>query len=74
MKTGRRSRRRKLPADLLGLGREPPCLDFHKTERPVFTANSWQVRQPIDTRSIGQGRHYRRRLAPLLEVLAQACD
>ena len=30
-----------------GLGFEPACLDFHKTERAVRTASSEQVRQPI---------------------------
>jgi tetratricopeptide (TPR) repeat protein len=55
----------------LGLDWEPACLDFHKTERPVFTGSFWQVRQPIFTRSVGRWRHYKRHLRPLLEVLAQ---
>jgi hypothetical protein len=58
--------------EFLGLDWEPACLDFHKTERPVFTASSWQVRQPLFTRSVGRWRHYERHLGPLLEVLAQA--
>jgi tetratricopeptide (TPR) repeat protein len=57
--------------EFLGLDWEPACLDFHKTQRPVFTASSWQVRQPMFTRSIGRWRHYERHLGPLLEVLAQ---
>ena len=57
--------------EFLGLDWEPACLDFHKTERPVFTGSYWQVRQPIYTRSVGRWRHYERHLGPLLEVLAQ---
>ena len=56
--------------EFLGLDWEPSCLDFHLTKRPVFTASSWQVRQPLYTRSVGRWRHYRRHLDPLLQVLA----
>ncbi len=56
--------------DFLGLDWEPACLDFHRTQRPVFTASSWQVRQPIYNRSVGRWRHYQRHLGPLLEALA----
>jgi tetratricopeptide (TPR) repeat protein len=58
--------------EFLGLDWEPACLDFHRTERPVFTASSWQVRQPLFTRSAGRWRHYERHLSPLLQVLAEA--
>ena len=58
--------------EFLGLDWEPACLDFHRTERPVFTASSWQVRQPLYTRSVGRRRSYERHLGPLLDVLAQA--
>jgi tetratricopeptide (TPR) repeat protein len=57
--------------EFLGLGWEPACLEFHRTERPVFTAASWEVRQPIYRRSIGRWRHYERHLGPLLEVLSR---
>jgi tetratricopeptide (TPR) repeat protein len=53
----------------LGLEWEPACLDFHRTERAVQTASSWQVRQPLYDRSVGRWRHYERHLAPLLEAL-----
>jgi tetratricopeptide (TPR) repeat protein len=33
--------------DFCGLAYEPGCLAFHRTERPVRTASSEQVRQPI---------------------------
>jgi tetratricopeptide (TPR) repeat protein len=55
--------------EFLGLDWEPECLDFHRTQRPVFTASSWQVRQPIYRRSVGRWRHYQRHLGPLFEVL-----
>jgi hypothetical protein len=56
--------------EFLGLGWEPGCLDFHKTERPVLTG-AWQVRQPIFDRSVGRWRSYEQHLEPLLKVLAQ---
>jgi tetratricopeptide (TPR) repeat protein len=55
----------------LGLQWEPACLDFHRTDRPVFTASCWQVRQPIYRRSIGRWHRYARHLGPLLGVLAR---
>jgi tetratricopeptide (TPR) repeat protein len=57
--------------EFLDLEWEPACLDFHRTERPVFTASAWQVRQPLYTRSVGRWRHYERHLAPLLKVSCQ---
>jgi len=59
--------------EFLGLDWESACLEFHRTERPVFTAATWEVRQPIYTRSVGRWRYYERHLEPLLEVLAQGC-
>lgn len=53
----------------LGLEWEPACLAFHETERPVFTASLWQVRQPLYSRSVGRWRNYRKHLGPLLEGL-----
>ena len=57
--------------EFLGLDWEPACLDFHRTRRPVFTASSWQVRQPVHNRSVGRWQRYKRHLAPLLQVLAE---
>ena len=56
--------------EFLGLDWEPSCLEFHRTERPVFSASLWQVRQPVFNRSVGRWRHYARHLQPLFEVLA----
>lgn len=41
-----------------GLDFEQSCLRFHETERPVKTASSEQVRQPIYTSSMGLWKHY----------------
>jgi tetratricopeptide (TPR) repeat protein len=53
----------------IGLPWDPRCLEFHRTERAVLTASSWQVRQPIGKSSIGRWRRYERLLAPLREAL-----
>jgi tetratricopeptide (TPR) repeat protein len=53
----------------IGLPWDPRCLEYYRTERPVLTASSWQVRQPIDRRSIGRWRRYQRQLEPLREAL-----
>lgn len=53
-----------------GLPWEESCLRFHETARPIRTASSEQVRQPIYTDAIGHWRHYERHLGPLIEVLA----
>ena len=53
----------------IGLAWDPRCLEFHLTERPVLTASSWQVRQPIGRGSIGRWRRYERFLGPLREAL-----
>jgi len=58
----------------LGLEWEPACLEFHRTQRTVATASSWQVRQPLYDRSVGRWRNYERHLAPLLRALSSADD
>ena len=52
-----------------GLEFEPACLAFHETQRPVRTASSEQVRQPIFRDGIDQWRHYEPWLGPLKEAL-----
>jgi len=44
-------------------------LDFHRTERPVKTASSSQVRQPIYSSSVARWRNYEKYLGPLLAEL-----
>lgn len=56
----------------LDLPWEATCLEFHRTDRAVLTASSWQVRQPLYTRSVGLWRAYRAHLGPLLHLLAAA--
>lgn len=55
--------------DFCELGWEPGVLDFHRTERPVRTASSSQVRKPIYNSSVERWRHYEKFLGPLLTEL-----
>ncbi len=55
--------------EFCGLAWDPRCLDFHNTTRPVHTASSYQVRQPLYKESIGRWRHYEKHLGPLKEAL-----
>ena len=52
-----------------GLGFEPACLSFHETSRPVRTASSEQVRQPLYREGLEQWRHYEPWLGPLKAAL-----
>ncbi|UCG81793.1 MAG: sulfotransferase [Desulfobacterales bacterium] len=52
-----------------GLKWDPKCLDFHQSERPVFTGSIWQVRQPMYRTSCGRWQNYDKFLDPLKEVL-----
>jgi tetratricopeptide (TPR) repeat protein len=49
---------------------EDACLRFYETERPVRTASSEQVRQPIHNRSVGFWKNYEDRLGELKGILA----
>ena len=53
----------------LGLPWNPCVLDFHTVERPVRTASVFQVRQPLNRRSIGRWHHFAPWLQPLDEAL-----
>jgi tetratricopeptide (TPR) repeat protein len=52
-----------------GLGFEPACLEFHKTDRSIRTASSEQVRQPINRAGLDQWRHFEPWLDPLKKAL-----
>jgi hypothetical protein len=52
-----------------GLDWEEACLNFHETRRPVQTASSLQVRQPIYRGSVGRASAYRHLLQELVEAL-----
>ena len=57
-----------------GLAYEPACLDFHRTERPVRTSSSEQVRQPLYASGIGQWRKFERELEPLRRSLGDCLE
>lgn len=48
---------------------EDACLRYHETDRPVRTASSEQVRQPVYTKSVHFWRNYEDKLGELIEVL-----
>lgn len=52
-----------------GVAFEPQCLKFYETDRPVRTASSEQVRQPIFSDGVDQWRHYEPWLGPLKAAL-----
>jgi hypothetical protein len=52
-----------------GLGWEEACLNFHATRRPVQTASSLQVRQPIYRSAVGRASAYRHLLQELVQAL-----
>jgi len=55
--------------DYCGLGWEDRVLDYHKADRPVWTASAGQVQKPIYTKSLQRWRHYEKHLGPLIEAL-----
>jgi hypothetical protein len=55
-----------------GLGFEPACVEFYKTERSVRTASSEQVRRPIYREGLDQWRHYEPWLGSLRAALGDA--
>jgi hypothetical protein len=52
-----------------GLAWEPTCLEFHQAKRPVRTASTVQVRQPVFRTSVGRWKHYEHALASLFARL-----
>lgn len=53
----------------IGLEWDEACLNFQSTERPVFTASKWQVRQPVYRTSVERWRRYEKHLGPLIDSL-----
>lgn len=51
---------------------EDACAKFHQTDRPVRTASSEQVRQPVYKKSVHFWRNYEPHLGELIEVLEPA--
>ena len=56
----------------LGLPFEEACLRFYENDRPVLTASSEQVRQPIFKTQIEQWQNYEPWLGPLKQALGPA--
>ncbi len=55
-----------------GLAFDSRCLAFDRNATPVATASAVQVREPLNSASIGRWRRYSNRLAPAIEVLTAA--
>jgi tetratricopeptide (TPR) repeat protein len=55
--------------DHCGLPFEEACLRFHETQRPIRTASSEQVRQPLHARALGTWRRYASHLEPWMREL-----
>ena len=60
--------------DYCGLPFEDACLQFHQTRRPVRTASSEQVRQPIYTSGLEHWRHYEMDLGELKQALGPVLE
>ncbi len=52
-----------------GLPWDDEVLRYTENRRSVATASTWQVRQPVYTRSMERWRNYERHIGPLLEAL-----
>ncbi len=55
--------------DFCGLGFEPACVEFHRTDRRVHTASSEQVRRPINREGVDQWRNFEPWLGDLRAAL-----
>jgi tetratricopeptide (TPR) repeat protein len=55
--------------DWVGLDWDPACLAFHQNRRPIHTASSAQVRQPIYKSSVQRWKHYAEELRPMWDKL-----
>ena len=60
--------------DYCGLPFDEACLKFHENERPVRTASSEQVRQPIYREGVDHWRRFEPWLAPLADALGPVLD
>ncbi len=60
--------------DYCGLPYEDRCLRFYENDRPVRTASSEQVRQPIFREGMDQWRHFEPWLGPLKQALGSVWE
>jgi hypothetical protein len=58
--------------ELCGLSFERSCLEFHRYRRAVLTPSAAQVKQPLNSRSVGRWRRYEQYLGPLISALPEA--
>lgn len=58
--------------DFLGLPWEESCLKFNERESTVKTFSRLQVRNPINTGSVGRWRNYEKHLGPIRGILKNA--
>jgi tetratricopeptide (TPR) repeat protein len=56
----------------LGLEWDESVLEFHLKQRSVHTLSRDQVRNPINTKSVGRWRNYEQHLEPLLQAMREA--
>jgi len=55
--------------EFAGLPWDEACLSPQLSNRHIVTSNQWQVRQPINTASVGRWRNYEEWLQPLIASL-----
>jgi tetratricopeptide (TPR) repeat protein len=55
--------------DFLGLPWDERCLRFYQRPASLHNFSRWQVRQKLNSGSVGRWRRYQRHLGPLLELL-----
>jgi len=55
--------------EFAGLPWDDACLTPERSDRHIVTSNQWQVRQPINTGSVGRWRNYEEWLQPLIASL-----
>ena len=60
--------------EFVGLDWDDACLEFYNLDRPVKTASSWQVRQPIYTSSVARWQNYEKYIGPLKEIIEKIPD
>jgi len=53
----------------VGLDWNPQALQIHERRSNVTTASKWQVREPVNTRSIGRWRNYEIFLKPMIDAM-----
>jgi Tfp pilus assembly protein PilF len=56
--------------DHIGMDWNASCLNFHRNQRPIYTASARQVREPIYRSSVHRARAYDAFIEPLLNILA----